>query len=208
MDDAVLARHAESEASARGVVGGDTPLTGRGRTQARALAEVNADYSTTTDPVPGGSVPEGLLAGQYDAHVYGLGLTVTPFQRLYFFGTFTYSDSRAATAQHGDPSIVPYRGSIYSVIASANYALNKETDFHCAYSFSRADYGQNNVADGLPLGLNYTRHGLMAGVSRRLTKHLTSTLRYAFYRYSEPSSGGINDYTAHGIFATLVVKWP
>src|SRR5438067_9246600 len=38
MDDAVLARHAESEASARGVVGGDTPLTEPGRTQARALA--------------------------------------------------------------------------------------------------------------------------------------------------------------------------
>ena len=38
MDDAVLARHAESEASARRVVGGDTPLTDRGRAQARSLA--------------------------------------------------------------------------------------------------------------------------------------------------------------------------
>jgi len=37
MDDAVLARHAESEASARRVVGGDAPLTDRGRAQARAL---------------------------------------------------------------------------------------------------------------------------------------------------------------------------
>jgi broad specificity phosphatase PhoE len=38
MDDAVLARHAESEAAVRGVVGGDTPLTERGRAQARTLA--------------------------------------------------------------------------------------------------------------------------------------------------------------------------
>ena len=169
---------------------------------------VATDYSTTTDPVPGGSRPEGLVAGRYDAHVYGLGLTLTPFERCYFSGTFTYSDSRTATAQNGNPSVVAYKGDTYSVIASANYTLNKATDLHCTYSFSRADYGQNNFADGLPLGLTYTRHGLMAGVSRRLTSYLTSTLRYGFYRYSEPSSGGINDYTAHGVFATFIVKWP
>jgi len=37
MDEVVLARHGESETSARGVVGGDEPLTARGREQARAL---------------------------------------------------------------------------------------------------------------------------------------------------------------------------
>ncbi len=169
---------------------------------------VNTDYSTTTDPVPGGDQREGLLAGKYDAHVFGLGLTVTPFQRVYFAGTFTYSDSRTTTAQNGSPSVAPYKGNVYSIIASADYTLNEATRFHCAYSFSRADYGQNNEGDGLPLGLSYTRHGVMAGVSRRLTKNLNTNLRYAFYRYLEPSGGGINDYTAHGVFATLVMKWP
>jgi broad specificity phosphatase PhoE len=37
MDEVVLARHGESESGARGVVGGDGPLTERGREQARAL---------------------------------------------------------------------------------------------------------------------------------------------------------------------------
>jgi broad specificity phosphatase PhoE len=37
MDDVVLARHGESETAARGVVGGDSPLTADGRGQARAL---------------------------------------------------------------------------------------------------------------------------------------------------------------------------
>jgi len=169
---------------------------------------VSTEYSTTTDPVPGGIMPESLLAGNYDAHVYGLGLTLTPFQRLYFSGTFTYSESRIVTGLRGEPSIAPYEGHLYSVMASANFSLNSKTDLHCAYSFSQADYGQSNAADGLPLGLTYSRHGLMAGVSRRLTSYLTSTLRYGFYRYSEPSTGGNNDYTAHGIFATLLVKWP
>ena len=68
--------------------------------------------------------------------------------------------------------------------------------------------GKNNVADGLPVDLNYTRHGLMAGVTRRMTSNITSNMRYGFYQYSEPSTGGINNYTAHGVFATLVFKWP
>ncbi|MFL5967904.1 MAG: histidine phosphatase family protein [Gaiellaceae bacterium] len=37
MDELALARHGESEHSARALVGGDTPLTPRGREQARAL---------------------------------------------------------------------------------------------------------------------------------------------------------------------------
>src|SRR4051812_11527176 len=37
MDDVVFARHGESETAARGVVGGDAPLTERGRLEAAAL---------------------------------------------------------------------------------------------------------------------------------------------------------------------------
>ena len=169
---------------------------------------VATDYSTTTDPVPGGTFPEGLLAGRYNADIYGLNITLTPFQRCYFTGTFTYSDSKTTTAQNGSPSVVPYKGNVYSVLASATYVLSEATDLQASYGFSHSDYGQDNVADGLPLGLNYTRHGLMAGMTRRLTSHLTANLRYGFSQYSEPSAGGVNDYTAHGVFATMVVKWP
>lgn len=170
---------------------------------------VATDYDTTTDPVTGGLLPEALLAGNYDAHVYGFGLTLTPFQRFYFSGQVTYSDSRITTGFNGVSSaVVPYSGHVWSVLTSGNYALNSKTDLNLTYAFSQADYGQNNFANGLPLGLTYSRHGLMAGVSRRLTSHLTSTLRYGFYRYAEPSTGGNNDYVAHGIFATMLVKWP
>jgi hypothetical protein len=169
---------------------------------------VATDYSTTTDTVPNGNMPEGLQAGNYDAHVYGLNATVTPFQRLYFSGTFTYSDSRTKTAQNGSPSVVPYKGDEYTLLASATYILSKTTDLQLTYAFSRANYGQNNVAEGLPLGLDYTRHGLLAGATWHLTKTVTSSLRYGFYQYSEPSSGGFNNYTAHAIFATLAMKLP
>src|SRR5206468_10526910 len=126
----------------------------------------------------------------------------------YFSGAFTYSDSKTTTAQNGSQSVVPYQGNIYAVYATANYALNNATRFQCAYSYSRADYGQDYTGENLPLGISYTRHGLMAGVSRDVTKYLTTNLRYGFYHYVEPTSGGFNDYTAHGVFATMTMKWP
>ena len=168
---------------------------------------VATDYSTKTDPVPFGTVPEGLLAGTYDAHVYGFGLSLTPFPRLFVSGSFTYSDSRTITARNHDSSVAPYKGNEYSLLANASYAVNQATDLNAAYSFSRADYGQNNVADGLPLGLDFTRHGVVAGITRRLSPNLTTNLRYAFYQYSDPSTGGFNNYTAHGVFVTFIVKW-
>jgi hypothetical protein len=168
---------------------------------------VATDYSTRTDPVPGGTVPEGLLAGNYDANVYGLSVTLMPFPKLYLSGAFTYSLTRTITAQNHDPSIAPYKGDEYSLLAHGSYAVNPSTDLQVAYSFSRAGYGQGNVADGLPLGVDFTRHGVVAGITRRMNRFLTTNLRYAFYRYAEPSSGGFNDYTAHGVFATLNVKW-
>jgi hypothetical protein len=171
---------------------------------------MTTDYHTTTDPVsittnvPGG----GILAGNYDAHVYSVNAALTPYQRLYLSTTFSYSDTRTATAQLGEPSVVPYRGDVYTIISSATFAVDKSTDLHAAYSFSQANYDQNNYAYGIPLGLNYVRHGVTAGVTRRLTSNLTTNVRYAYYRYDEPSSGGVNNYSAHGVFATLTMKWP
>ena len=167
------------------------------------------DYRTSTDAVSGGITPGGsLLAGRYRANVYAVGVTFVPVQRLRFSGSFSYSDSLTSTAQSGDPSIVPYRGNIYSLVTSVRYALNRTTDLQVAYSFSEANYGQNNVADGLPLGLDYAHYTAMAGLTRRLSRTVTADLRYRFYKYSEPSTGGFNDYTAHGVFATLTMQWP
>jgi len=169
---------------------------------------VATDYSTTTDPVPGASAPSALLAGNYDAHVYGISTTVTPYRRWSLAGAFTYSDSRILTVQTSDPAVAPYKGDVYAVTASATFALSDVTDLRAAYSFSRADYGQDNIVGGLPLGLSYTRHALTLGLTRRLTDYLSAKLGYGFYQYHEPSTGGVNNYTAHGIFATIMLRWP
>jgi len=174
----------------------------------------DTDYSSKTDPAfdfglaqevsPGGEI----LDGRYRTQTYGLSGTLTPFRQLYFSGAFTYSHSSVVTADNGDPSIAPYRGNIYTLTTTATYELNAKTRLQAGYVFSCADYAQNNSAAGVPLGLDFTRHELLAGLVRQITKNLSGALRYEYSQYTEPSSGDARDFTAHGIFATLAYKWP
>lgn len=171
---------------------------------------LSGDYRIETDPVaaPPDSSPGGrILASESDAHVYSLNATLTPWRRLYLFSTFSFQDSRTLTTDNGSQSIAPYRGQTYSVLTSASYALNERTDVNLSYNYSHADYGQNNAASGLPLGIDYQSHMLRAGLGRRFWKRCAANLEYVWSRYDEPSSGGFNDFTAHGIFGTLRVKW-
>ena len=153
---------------------------------------------------PGGSV----FSGNYDANVYNLNLTVTPWRRLYLSSTFSCEQSRTLTYANGSPSVVPYRGDTYSVVANATFVCDVKTDLFATYAFSRADYSQNNYADGLPVGIEYDQHSMLVGVKRRLNKNLSTRLQYGFYSYNEPSSGGLNNYTAHAIFGALNFKLP
>ena len=176
------------------------------RTTSDAATDVPIFPAVTGPPVsPGGEI----LAGTYHANVYGINAVFVPSRRFYFSGTFNYSDSRTATwAQNIVPGIVvPYQGSIYSVIASGNYAVSARTRLQASYSFSQAGFGQNNF-DGLPLGIDYTRNGLTVSLTHTFTKYLAANLRYRFYDYHEESSGTVHDYIAQGVFATLMVNWP
>jgi hypothetical protein len=170
-------------------------------------------YETVTDPasevVVGDISPGGRLdSARYDADTYSLNATFTRWRRLALTGTFAYQHTRLAAFVNDSPSVVPYRGDRFSALGSATFAVDAKTDLHVAYAFSWADYGQDNFADGLPLGLHYRDHALTAGLARRLGQHVSARLRYGFYRYDEPGSRGANDYTAHAIFGTLVVEIP
>jgi hypothetical protein len=174
---------------------------------------VTTHYRTATALLPGitSSDNQRLLAGTYDALIPNINLTLIPFRRLYLATTFSYQDTRTATAANDSPSIVPYRGHVYSVVSSGTFAWTSKTDLHLSYAFSYADYGQNyfpiNV-NGLPLGEKYQRHWVQSGISRRFSKNVTGRLQYGFSLFDEPSSGQFNNYTAHLIFATLTMNWP
>jgi hypothetical protein len=172
-------------------------------------------YTTATEAaadsegIPGGISPgRQIVAGHYDAHIPALNLTLSPWQRMYFSGTFAYQNARTVTAANGSQSVAPYEGNIYSVIASATYVLGSKSDLSASYSFSQADFTQGNAAEGLPLGIRYAQHAFQVGLRHRIGENKTLGLQYRFYHYDEPSSGGFNDFNAHAVFATFAVKLP
>jgi len=175
---------------------------------------VATDYHTTTDAAtepftlavasPGGQ----FFAGNYDAHVYSVNAVLTPWRRLYLSGTFSYRNTRMVTSSDFSRSVVPYRGKVYNVLSSATYTLNPSTDLQATYSYSRGDYKQQNQVLVLPLGIDYARHGLEAGLTRRIGKNLTTRVSYGFYWYNDPSTGGANDYRAHAVLASLNLRLP
>ena len=173
-------------------------------------------YRTTTDPVSdpltglaGGISPGGnLLAGSYDSQTTSLNATVTPWQRVFFSGTLAYQHARTVTDANSSPSVAPYLGDIYSFIWTGTYALNAKTDLLTTYAFSTADFTQDTLAAGLPLGIKYHQHTLEAGLRRQIAKSTALSLQYRFYLYNEPSSGTLNDFEAHAIFAILTCRLP
>jgi hypothetical protein len=153
---------------------------------------------------PGGT----LLAGTYQAHIASINATLSPWRRLFLSTTFAYQNARTVSSANNSPAVVPYAGDIFSVSCSGNYALNEKTTLVAAYSFSKADFGQENLAAGLPLGIVYHQHALEVALTRQLGPGKTVGLQYRFYYYDEPSSGGVNDFKANAVFATFAWRWP
>ncbi len=169
-------------------------------------------YGVDTEPYiqfgniisPGG----GLLAGEEHAHVVSLGATVNATARLFLSTTVSYQISTVETEANDSPAVVPYQGNVYTVLADGTWVLNQNTDLYVGYLFSEADYGQDNFAAGLPLGVQYQRHSAQFRWVRRLGKNLSTQLQYRFDYFDEPSSGGAVNYRANSIFGLLTYRFP
>ncbi len=169
------------------------------------------DYMTATEamPLPPALTPGGdVFSANHDAHTWSMGHTLAPFRRWTFNASASYTDSRATSAQNGVDFVVPWRGGIVSAQTGATFAWSPATDLRLSHAWSRADYAQNNFAGGLPAGLEYDQHSLLAGLTTRLRRGATVNLQYGFNRYAEPTGGTAYDYTAHSILGTLTLKWP
>lgn len=181
---------------------------------------VATDYHTTTEPLAGfdpdpgtdvsGFVSPGgrVLAGNYDAQIFSFSATLTPWRRLHWFNTVSFQDVRSIALHDHSNAVMPYRGETWSIHSHGRYVLTQKTDVTAGYTFSTADFRQRHFAEGLPVGMDYDLHGVQAGLVSRRSKNLTLKLQYGFYRYDEPSSGGVNDYTAHAVLAAVTLRLP
>lgn len=175
----------------------------RTRTTSSTIDDYSDPFSPVSVLLPGGS----LLAGHERAHTYSANLALRLLQRLNLSTTFAYVDSHLDTALTDNIILAPYQGRTLSSLNSATYVLTSKTHLRATYAYSHADYAQDNLTEGLPLGINYDRHTLNAALHHRFNSHIASTLAYGLYHYTEPTSNSANDYTAHAITASLAYRW-
>lgn len=159
----------------------------------------SATINTPNDATPGGET----FAGDYDAQMFSVNFSPAPWRRFSSFATVSYQTVQSTTVQDPTSAVVPYRGDTWSVLAHGRFVWTKTTDLTAGYTFSSAGFQQNNFSTGLPLGIEYRMHGLRIGLISHWSGHLTTKLEYGFYHYTEPSSGGANDFTANAVFASL-----
>lgn len=165
----------------------------------------------STSPVDFGSdaTPGGRqFAGRYLGHTVSGSVSLTPLRRVTLSSTVSYQNSRTTTAAHGDAAVAPYRGDLWSVVSSVHYLLDEATELYASHVYSEARYGQHDWDSGLPLGVDYHRHAIQGGLTRRISKNVTARLQYGYFTYVEPSSGHLNDYTAHQVLGLVNVRLP
>jgi hypothetical protein len=169
---------------------------------------VTTDFDTAKESLDNRTPGGRWTSGNYDAQIFSLNATVTPWRRLYCSATVSYQDVQSLSRHDNFLAVVPYRGETWSAMGHARFVLSEKTDLTAAYTFSTADFRQTHFSTGLPLGIEYELHGVQAGFVTRWNKDLTLKLQYGFYRYDEPTSGGVNDYTAHAVLAALTIRLP
>lgn len=168
---------------------------------------VNTDIRTSNEAIPL-IVPKGThQSGAYDANIYSISATVLPLSRWYVTAHFSFQDTRTTSADNGAPEVQTYRGNVYTIMGATGYALDNKTDLTLDYTYSCSDNFKNNSAVGLPLGIDYQSHALMAGISRKLSTNVIVRVRYGFYEYDQPSNGGIDNYTAQLVAANCTVRF-
>jgi len=58
-----------------------------------------------------------------------------------------------------------------------------------------------------PYGADGTEYSASASVSRQISKNVRLMLKYSFDKYSDPASGGYDNYTAQTIYSSLQIRF-
>ncbi len=147
-----------------------------------------------------------------NTHIISQSLTWSPLDRLYLQGSISYvldelttpvSDSTAT------PGLVQKSQNDYwFATLGAGIALGKKTDLTADYSYYRADnYDGGNYQVSVPYGASVREHAVSVGLVQRISRNLRCTLRYAYFRSEDQTSGGNNNFDAHVISAGLQYRF-
>ncbi len=170
---------------------------------------------STIDTAPNGSTgfPE-VQSADMISHIVGVDVNWTPWSRLSLEAGLDYvlSETKTPVSDYVPPGlsaapILKAENNYWLVNSSAALVVDDRTDLSVTYYHYRADDYQNNSSVGVPYGVGGQQDGITASLTRRLTDHMRWNLRYGFTHYTDATSGGNNDFTAHVIFSSIQYRF-
>ena len=142
------------------------------------------------------------------SQIIGQNASWTPLDWLGLQAGFNYVLSTTETpASDYTRAILNAQNNYWTVNFNSDFVLSDKTDLNVGYFYYRAADGQNQLTAGLPLGTDEEEHSVTATLTRRITKNLRFSLKYAFAHYNDLASGGHFNYDAHLIYSSLQYRF-
>ena len=143
--------------------------------------------------------------GELTRHIITQTATWNPTPRLYLTGAvnFTYDQLVVPThrfTMNGDNNYM-------NASLGAGYVLGKVTDLSLDLSHYRADNYTDNSAVTLPLNAGQTTQSAFLTWVRRQSDRLIYTAKYGYATNRDGTFAGLNDYTAHILYAKVQYKF-
>jgi hypothetical protein len=187
---------------------GSVRLTLHPWSRVMTVSRYEIQYSTIqTQPDSSSGLGE-LDSSTMLTHIIGQNVSWTPVNWLGLQAGFNYVLSTTKTpASSYTESVLNAQNNYWTANFNSNFVLDDKTDLNLGYFYYRADDGQNNIVDGVPLGSDQSQHSVTATLSRRITKNLRWNLKYAYTHYDDEASNGRFNYDSNLIFSSLQYRF-
>ena len=186
---------------------GNLRLTLRPFNKLSLVSRYEYQYSTIDtrpDPISGlGQVQASVMNSQ----IIGQNVSWTPLSWLGLQAGINYVVSTTETpASAVTQSILNAQNNYWMVNFNSDVVLDDRTDLDLGYYYYHADDFQNPV-NGLALGAGAEEHSATATLTRRISKNLRASLKFAFTHYEDSSTGGYGNYDALIVSSSLQYRF-
>jgi hypothetical protein len=110
-------------------------------------------------------------------------------------------------ASDATAAILRAQNNYWLINFSALFVVNDRTDLKVNYFYYQADNYKNILLAGVPYGAGADEHGIAATLTRRISKNMRLTLKYAYYLYDDATFGGNTGFDGHLIYSTLQYRF-
>jgi predicted porin len=159
-----------------------------------------------------GDLLNTIQSSEITAHILSETITWSPLPRLYFQGSAHYVMNETDTPSDELVPKLPVlvldmQNDYWNATVTVGFAFSDKTDLQVSYFYYRADNFQDNSSVSQPYGSDAEEHAVTAVLTHEFSRNIIGTLRYGFFSNREDAYGGVHNYNAHVVGASLQYRF-